>query len=380
MSVVWVTDRPGTVQAGDPLTGPRVTSFWWEVLDQSDQPTGVVLDGVDRVVGGWQIGGGATGGRVDYNRDAEIRSSGSLSWAGLTPCDWTAFRLKPWITLAFPNGERAEWPLGVFLPSTPTTRWGESGATADVDLYDKLVVLRDRKITSFALDAGTVVTDMVRLLITGTGELNVAITDSTATLRVPRVWEPNTSLLRIVNDLLDSINYSAVWVDGGGWFRCEPYVRPQDRERAWDFRDDATSIYRPDLEHEQDFFDVPNIVTLITSATGDEAALSWTETNTDEASPTSVPRRGREIGLVETGVEAADIDTLIALTRRRLAEASQVGSVVTIDHAPIPLGLNDRVGFTRQPADLALDGVVQSMTVTCEPGALMRTRIREVAS
>ena len=131
-----------------------------------------------------------------------------LTWAGLTVPEWTQIRVQPWVSIDFADGETDSWPLGVYLPATPTIHWSDAVATADVDLYDKLLILVEDKVNAtFAVPAGAVVTEQVEAIIASAGESRMSIAASTATLRSAMVWEPGTTKLRIINDLLAAVNY-----------------------------------------------------------------------------------------------------------------------------------------------------------------------------
>lgn len=347
------------------LTGHRTTEYRWDLLNLSDATVGT-LEGVE-------------GARLEWSVAREIRGSGALQWAGLTIPDWTQVRLQPWVTITDPAGATQTWPLGVYIPTTPSVAWTSTSATAGVDLYDKLQILVDAKASaSYALPQGTIIADAVRTLILGTGESRMVVADSSATLRSPMMWDPGTTVLRIVNDLLAAANFFSVWVDGWGYYRADPYVAPQSRGVAWSFIDDSSSIYAPGWTHDRDSFGVPNVVTLISRADGATPALTSTARNATPGDPLSVPSRGREVVEVETDVEAASQSVLDGLAARRLADLSRVSSSVQIQHAPIPLLLNDAVRFASTTAGLDVLGVVQSMTVDCDPGALMTSHIQEV--
>ncbi len=298
MTAAW----PGL---GDPYTlGGRVTAYRWDILNLDDLRLGEL---------------GVTGGALSWSVDREIRSTGMLTWAGLTVPEWTQIRVQPWVSIDFADGTTDSWPLGVYLPATPTIHWSDAVATADVDLYDKLLILVEDKVNAtFAVPAGAVVTQQVEAIIASAGESRVSIAASTATLRSAMVWEPGTSKLRIINDLLAAINYFSLWVDGYGYFRSDPYQAPQYRVVRRSYTDGVDSIYSPDFAHDRDTFSVPNVVTLISRADGVTPALRSTSRNDDPADPLSTVSRGREIEVVDVGVEAASQVILDDLANQKI--------------------------------------------------------------
>lgn len=365
-----MADIPMTLGVGDPLTGPRAESWRVEMLALDGTPLGT-LDGVDSL-------------SLDWSASRNIRGTGSLTWAGPSAApDWRTVRLQPWYSARFPDGTTTEWPLGVFLPSTPNAKWADGSQEQTVDLFDGLKVLVDDKApTTYSVAAGANIIDAVRAVLTGAGipASAVAIVDSPATVSVAMVWEAGTTRLRIANDLLDAANYFALVHDDYGVYTASPYSSPAQRPTRWEFFDGEASIYEPEFEHEEDTFDVPNRVTVLGRSDGTTEALSAVATNDDPASPYSYTVRGRWIDREPETIEATDQATLDAIAARRLAEATQVARAVSLSHWLVPLALNDVVEFRNVTAGIDLRGVVASRGVSLDADGLATAtaRIREV--
>lgn len=361
--IFLIDDARQWTQDGDPLTGHRSESWRVELLNLGDTSLGD-LDGV-------------AGGDLTFNVYATIRGGGSLDYKG-EPIDWLAHRVQPWYRVEA-MGQVIEWPLGVFLPAAPSTQYGSAGGVQSIELYDKTLILDQDKVeATYSAPVGAVVTSTVRALLADIGETRVAVVDSAETLRTSMVWEAGTSKLRIINDLLDAINYFSIWADGMGTFRVEPYRRPADRPQRFGFVDDQTSIYSPDFVHDFDTFEVPNKVIVVGQSAGEEAALVATAKNENPGNPFSFQSRGRWITRFEEGVEASSQGVLNSLALRYLEDGQSVGSTFDIKHAPIPLDFNDAVGFARTAEDIAVRGVVESISYSMAVGALCSTKIREV--
>lgn len=351
------------------LTGHADESWRVDLLTLDDAPIGP-LEGVE-------------GGRLEYSVHDTIRSGGSLRIEGAAGLDWNSVRVQPWYTLTdAATGAEHSWPLGVFLPATPKAQHTDTGTTVEVELYDKLLVLDQDKVTgTYTVDKGAVVTTAVRSLILSAGEEKIALTASAERLSVPMVWEAGTPKLRIVNDLLDAINYFALWVDGWGVFRADPYLAPRSRAVRWEHIDNDESIYDPSFTHEADGFNVPNMVVAVASTNGDDEALVATARNEDPTSPWSYPARGRWIVHHEDNVDATSAAVLGQIAARRLVELSQVTSSFQISHYWVPQDLNDAVMLRNEQADVSTRCVVQKMTVpwsATEPGQLVTTTLRAV--
>lgn len=344
------------------LTGPRVEDSWVELLDADEGVLGA-LDGVLSCT-------------VEHNVGAVVRGGCSLTVRDVGQVvDWGRMRVRPWVRV---NG--VTWPLGVFLPASPVRSRDEVGIVWESPCLDKMSILDQDVLTAtLSLKAGTVATEVVADLIGASGESLGALTPSSAVTRSPMMWEPGTPILRIVNDLLGSINYFSLWADRTGSFRSEPYRRPQDRALAATFAAGEASILSPEWSREQDLAGVPNRIVLIVEGDDTVAGMVATATNTDPTSPYStVARGGRIVARTHTDVEAADKATLNALAARYLADASTPSAVLSVSHAAVPLDGNAAVRLVDGGVDTL--AVVESYRVDLAPGSLMSGTWREVVS
>src|SRR5690606_33787153 len=155
--------------------------------------------------------GGVTGGQVEQNVNRVISGGGALDVVDVgQDVDWLTARVQVWWEVAGVD----PWPLGVFLCSAPTAQHSSTGLSWRVELLDKLLILdQDKTAGTYSVPAGAVVTEEVAAVIASAGETATAITPSAETLRAGMVWPAGTSKLRIVNDLLDAINYFSLQAD-----------------------------------------------------------------------------------------------------------------------------------------------------------------------
>lgn len=331
---------------GDVLTGHRIESTWVDVLTLQDVPVGR-LDGVEAA-------------SVDWNVNATIRATGRLTYVG-EPVNWNQVRLQPWYR-AESGGHEFERPLGVFIPASPGTTYTHTGASVELELYDKTDILeRDQSAETYQVDAGTHVVPHVRAMLQAVGESRIAIDDSDQVLRSAIVWQAGTSKLRIINDLLESINYFSIWVDGYGVFRSSPYRRPSARSVELDLVDGKDAIYSPDLMHDFDTYEVANKVVCVSQSDGEAPALIAVATDTDPDSAFSYPVRRRWVTRFEDNVQAADEQTLQAIADRYLAEGQQVGSKWSLKCAHVGVELNDVVRLASRQWGIEAVGSVQTL-------------------
>jgi hypothetical protein len=272
----------------------------------------------------------------------------------------------------------AEWPQGVFLLSSPNRKRTPAGTiTRDVDAYDQLQVLVDDKVSDrYTVTAGTVYTEAVRTLLSGIPLKSIA--NSTLTLPVAKDWEPGTSKLAIINELLSAINYRSLSFDENGTALVQPYTSPQDRPAEYVYVDDSTSVIVPDVEQTLDVFSIPNKWVLVVSDP-DRAAITGTYTNADPTSLTSTVSRGRTIVDFRTEQDAADQTTLDAQAKRLAFEASQVYEEVPFSTAIMPIHSGDDV-YTITFSGLAISAKYSAHTwdMTLEAGTMMKHTARRV--
>lgn len=317
----------------DTLTGPRVETFWVELLDRSDQRIEIIPT--------------VLGGQVEANWDAPIKSGCSIE-LHQPDLDVMKERIRPWVRV----NDQA-WPLGVFLPTSPADRFTENGRIWTVECLDKLSILEDDKIPEpWGFDAGVWVIGAVKDVIESTGETQVAVTEDPGVLRTPIAWKAGTPKRAIVNDLLNAIAYTPVWVDGFGQYRLEPYIDPHNRPITREFREGETSIHSQEWSRTQNITNVPNRVICTTDGTDEIPALVSVAENTDPDNPYSYQARGNR-WKTETYEEdeAVDQAALDALAQRRLYGWMHPPMNFQVSHGIVPYNMLDVVRFVSNGND-----------------------------
>ena len=312
----------------------------------------------------------APGGHLSGNVNAKIRWSGSITYTGtITREQWYGYRIRPTLVI---NGK--ESPLGVYVVRPNQTTINASSTVLTLDLYDRTFIpASDAVDDTFSIPAGAVVTDAVREILASTGETNVAITRDATRLPAGLVWEPGTSKLTIINDLLASVGYSALWCDFTGAYRVSPYIPPSARPVAHTFNEDSTSIHSPDLVRKQDAL-IPNKIVCISQETSDTPAMRAVALNEDPTSPYSFQSQGVWVAETHTGCEAATQAVLDATARRYLASA--VASA-TVQRSMLTTPIDLATAVTSRDGKRE---VVENIDITLTPASLMSITSREVAS
>lgn len=312
------------------LTGSRRPSWRYDLLDQFDRPLGALR--------------GVLGGNVELAATTALGVGASLELVeqGQT-IDWMSHRVRIW----YDPGVRGEdpWALATLLFTSPVENYGDGALRYGVEMLGKLTILDEDELpSSFSLAAGAPIIPAVVDLIRSTGETAIAATDSGATLRVQYVAEGGTSKRKVINELLEIAGYFAVWTDGLGQFRVEPYVDPDSRASSYRFEAGPTSIHRPDYSREQDLARVPNQFVAKVSGTDTTPGFEGVAVNENPDSEFSIPRRGRVVSASDQ-VEAATPAIAQQLAESRLRGLMHPVSRLSVEHAIVPLDPNDLVEF-----------------------------------
>jgi len=267
-------------------------------------------------------------GRVAMNSLAEIKRTAvfQITEQEGKDIDWLSDRIRPVFCLTMPDGGMIEWPLGVFILSSPTRKDENKQVKRSIEAYDSSLILREDKfIDRYVIEAGTKYTDAIIDILNDAGIWKINIIDHPGTLATDREFEIGTTKLFAVNELLAAINYTSLWVDENGYFMAAPYVLPSSRDPEYEYRTDDLSIIHPDSGVEElDLFGVPNKWVRYVSNPDRNIVLRSEYINDLSASPTSTINRGRTIVDIDSVEDIYDQATLDEYVKRIAYNASQV--------------------------------------------------------
>jgi hypothetical protein len=320
------------------------------------------------------------GGSIEYNALAEIKRTARFTIRDEGNINFLSDRIKPYARLKMPGGW-VEWPLGVFILSTPIRKIDSTGVIIrEVEAYDQLQILKDDKVTGrYLIPTGTNFITAVKSLLDSSGITLQNLTPTTKILPVDREWDIGTPKLEIINDLLEAINYLSLWFDENGVAIAQPYVSPSERAPEYTYRTDSQSVICPEAEEEFDLFNVANRWVLVVSQP-DRPVLKSIYTNENPDSPTSTINRGRII-VDFRQVDAPDQETLDALAQRLAFEASQVYQHVRFETAIMPFHSNFDV-ITLEYTDLGIADKYSECSWSFEfkAGARMSHDVRRIVN
>lgn len=376
---VGTLPSPVLFQPDEVLAGTRVTRYRFDLLDEEENLVGEIAT--------------VTGGHLEWTSATAIKGGGSLTVSDTGGAiDWLNCRVRPWALISSVGAEtESEYPLGVYLAAAPVDEWDDFGRSWTVEMLDKLSIPDGDIVTddegnpvTFVAPIGANVIDTVISLLVGVGETAPAIEPDAKILAASLTWDVGTSVLQIINDLLETAGYASLWTDGMGQFRATPYVSPAERSPVYEglnpFSKGDQSLMDPGWTNDHDIYSIPNRYVAISQGSGDAEAMVSVATNEDPASPFSYQSRGRWITRVVTGVEVtsqADLDTR---AKMGLAQTSSVANGIQLKHVFLPLlKINETIRFRNPDAELDLLCYVTKTTVEFDPTALCSSEIQEAS-
>lgn len=308
---------------------PRTVAFKYNLLDKNE----IYKATLSTVVSG----------EIDMDFTADIKRTAKLHIEDDGSINWLSDRIQPFFMLLMPDGGWATWSLGIFLLSSPTGQDVNGKIYRDVECYDGLQILNDNKvITRYTITAGTTYFSAITTLFSSAGITKMNIQQTTQTLPADKEYDPSTSYLKIINDLLSDMTYTALWVDEYGYFTSWLYQTPAVRGVGYTYQNDNLSITYNGVQNTLDLFAVPNSWTVVAS-NAETPPLTSTYTNSNPNSLTSTVSRGRTIVNYSTIDTIADQPSLDAYVQKTAFEDSQVYGQLVFDTAIMPMHSYDDI-------------------------------------
>ncbi|MGG1571588.1 hypothetical protein [Fictibacillus sp. NRS-1165] len=285
----------------------------------------------------------------------------------------------------FEEGRWIEFPLGIFLLSTPVRKEVNQEVYREVDAYDGLVVLEEDKFSDrYTIKAGSGYYSVMVDILSSAGIKKYNVEFSDKVLPNDMEYEPGTSKRSVLNDLASQINFTPFWVDEYGYYTSSKYVSPQDKTPSYEYIDDLEmSVVFNGMEEELDLYSVPNVWTVVYSNIDSEGTnttyLRSSYRNENPDSITSIPSRGRNIVDYREVENIADQESLDAYTERIAFEASQVYGKLQFTTAIMPFHRYADTLYIRN-SNLAIDGKYSetSWSIPFDVGGEMRHEVRKV--
>lgn len=202
-----------------------------------------------------------------------------------------------YVTVAGRVEQWVEYPLGVFIPSTPRRNTIDGVTSWEVEAYDRTVILKEDSITeALYFEAGDNYLDAVQSVLISAGISNIIIDDYTdLVLPNSRVFDIGTSKLSISNTLLSEAGYNPVSFSAQGEALLIKYVDLSARSVDYIYAANDLSVIDRDTSIELDAYGVPNIFIAVCSNPELKEDYVATWINDSPVSRLSTVSRGRNI-------------------------------------------------------------------------------------
>ena len=306
---------------------------------------------------------------IQWQSLTQLKNSAKIEMLSDEAIDYINDRIKVYATL---NG--TQFPLGVFLLCS-SDKVTNVISIRDCECYSLLQLLLDRKLEEkLQVVAGTNVINEVIRLIGDTGDYSIPSSDKT--LLGEKIYEINTSYLEVINDLLDTVNYTPLYCDLNGVYTSKPYVLPQNRTHNLIFRADLATLVKPQIVDSLDIFNVPNVFTVYTDSI-DIPPMRYTYVNDRPDSITSTVNRNRRICTSEK-VEATSIDDLVEKAKKMCDEANSKFAHLELEVAlRSDLNLYDDCIWVKLN-DIDSKYILYNVSYNCKVGETMKIKLRKV--
>lgn len=275
-----------------------------------------------------------------------IFDSLNLTAAKFDQLNLTAARIDAGMAIQINREEVfAEFPLGVFIPSTPTRVADESGTYYNVEAFDLTVILQEDSLTErLFFPAGTKYLDAVQSILVGAGVDQVFIVDeSEAAFQTDREFEIGERKLALCNTLLEEISFNQLTCDENGNILVSRYREPTPEQIAYTYRSNENSVVLPQISDSIDYYNVPNVFIAVCSNPELEQDFRSVYVNDNPNSKLSTVRRGRRIvSEVFQPDMIANQEALDEYVRRIAFEQSQVNRKIQFYTLLMPIhGVRD---------------------------------------
>lgn len=294
----------------------REIKFRYELLDKND----LYLGTIDSISG--SVAFNSLAENIKRTARFEIKEN------VFKDVDYLNDRVRPIIIL-----DGVEYEMGVFLIPSPSRKKRDGGIYREIEGYDVTQIILEDKVTDrYVIFKNTNYVKAITQLINSSRIHRVSIPANPATLTRDREFEIGTSKLRIINELLQEINYTSLWTDRHGIVRADKYLLPSQKEIDFIYKtgDENELLVKDSLSEEVDLFNVPNVFVIVATNAEDESLVSKYE-NSHPASPTSTIIRNRNIVDFREISDIASQAVLDSYVKRIAYQASDTYSKVEFD-------------------------------------------------
>lgn len=253
--------------------------------------------------------------------------------------NWLTDEMKPILVI-----DGIEYPLGILSITTVEMHDNEYGRRIHLEAYDRSWYLKNTQTQSLLYFPSTdKYTDVLNSLLTQAGITNQRLTPSDYTFQTAREdWNIGTDYLKIINELVEEINYYRIWFDSDGIAVLEPETDPNTGKISHILdASNVKSLMFPEMRISMDYYSSPNVFTVL-MINPDKSFMKATAENDDPQSPISISRRGRRIMKTVTVKNVGSQECLQAMADSMCSKSKLRTDKIIVKTALLPgFGLNE---------------------------------------
>lgn len=275
------------------------------------------------------------------------------------------------------------YQLGIYLPvsSTPNYEGTSSKEKLSLEAYDRSWLAKtttNKERVYFR--KGTLYLDAITTLLADSGIGLVTKVPSSEVFQEDREdWDLGTDNLTIINSLLSEIGYKQLWFNSDGTAMLEPNKVPtvKNIQHYLDSRNPGTYVH-PGLSRTTDFFSIPNVFICVCNHPDKSYSLTAVACNTNEFSPLSVQRRGKEIVELESVDNIASQQALQKYADKKLFDSMLTGESINVTTSLLPgWGISDVVSLHYN--DIHALCISRSWNMQLKAGGIMSHTLEKIA-
>jgi hypothetical protein len=272
--------------------GQRAASYRFDLLDKTNSYLGqldVDMTSPPRVSN-------------SINRNVKRQLSGlTLPPAVTADVNTLTERVRPWAI--FEDGQ--EWPLGVFLfadasrrlaltgsePEAVIAGWasGKVAAFTDGNMLDQLATVDQGSRGINFYGPGHSIRAALEQQLDAAGVIERNIEDSDSTIAQWVVWKPNSSRLKVINDLARMGGYYSLYFDNGGVAQLRQVPNLDAVEPTLNYGP-GLNVFADSVVESDDLLEAPNTYVVVNNAFTDFPV--WGEWQVPPTAPHSYENRG----------------------------------------------------------------------------------------
>ena len=273
------------------------------------------------------------------------------------------------------NGITEKHSLGTFLVQTPSSTFDGKISTVSMNAYTPLMELKENNMPlGYTLLKDENIMENAYRLTREQCRAPVITPASEEKLTTDFVANTSDKYITYISDLIAQAKFE-FGLDELSRIVFNPVQDPEALQPKYTFDDGNSSILLPEIQLKHDLYGIPNVVEVICSSSG-QVFYSKIK-NEDTNSPTSIPRRGREIiyRVSDPGLPGIPTQNQIdEYAENLLKSLSEVEYQLTFTHGYYPVHIGDCVRLNYKAADLInVKAKIISQSIDCKPGCKVKT-------